>query len=326
MIIFDKARDKISIIAPASPPHAKEATKTLEDACKLLTDKGFKVTYHPKIFSKTSLDFFASPKHIRSEALRHALEDKDVKIIWALRGGYGTTEIMSDFMLTNPAKEILQNKLLIGYSDITALHMLFNQHYRIPSLHAPVLNSLLGGQKSMLEEVLAFFEKIHAEYHLIPLSQESLKDNPSKEVVSIPDHQADKIEADIIGGNLAVFCNLIGTELHPKTEGKILIFEDINENGYKIHRYLIHLYNAGLLKDIKAIILGDFIGTDRDILIEESIMDFYLRYLSPSNIPCYRLQGFGHGKENHPITLGSRAILDRKELTLQVSSPLKIAS
>ncbi len=316
MIIFDKSTDKISIIAPASPPHENDLDKTLYDASELLINKGFKVTYHPDIFSKTSLDFFASPRHIRSDSLRNALEDKDVKIIWAIRGGYGSTEMISDFTKDRPDNILLKNKLLIGYSDVTALHVLFNQYYRTPSLHAPVLNSLLGRQEHMLEEVMMFFKQGWARYKLKAVSEESAKSLMST-------FQDNIIKADIIGGNLSVFCNLIGTAIHPHTEGKILIFEDINESGYKIHRYLMHLHNAGLLKSIKAIIFGDFIGNDTDILIEESIINFCECYLYPANVPCYRLQGVGHGKENHPITLGDEAVIDVLNLKLQVNSPLK---
>lgn len=322
MITFDKNTDKISIIAPSSAPHADDLNKVLKGASNLLTDQGFKVKYHPEIFSKNNLNYFAAPKHVRSEALQQALDDEEVKIIWAIRGGYGASEIMSDFMPHSFQEQTLQtkylkDKLLIGYSDITALHMLFNKHYLLPSLHAPVLNSLLGEQASMMNEIISLFERGFAEYDLTPLVSSWGKDEKNIHTTY------DEIETEIIGGNLAVFCNLIGTSLHPDTKGKILIFEDIHENGYKLHRYLMHLQNAGLLKDIRAIIFGDFIGSDKDILIEESLIEFCESYLHPYNIACYRLAGFGHGKVNHPVTLGGRALLDTKASKLRISSPLR---
>lgn len=298
-ILFDKKQDKIAIIAPSSL--SSEAEGKFAAALSLLEDAGFSVVYHPEIISGASLEFFAATKYIRTESLKIALEDDRVKIIWAFRGGYGATEIVFDCYECKPSTP----KLLIGFSDITALHLLFNQRYQLPSLHASVLTSLLGDQKKMFAEIMELFTAGKKSYELEMANDSAINIDST-------------IEAEIIGGNLAVFCNMIGTKLHPCTDGKIVILEDVGERGYEIHRLFMHLINSGLLTRPAAIILGDF--TNGDEHVKPSIDDICYRYLR--HIPIYNFTGFGHGSVNHPVILGSKSKIDKNYLLLE--SPLTI--
>lgn len=301
MIAFNKRKDKIAIIAPSSLP--EDAEKVFNSAVSFLENNGFAVTYHPEIFSRKTLDFFAAKKHIRIEGLRYAMDDPDVKIIWGFRGGYGATEIVFDFCDFKPSSK----KLLIGFSDITALHALFNNIFHMPSLHAPVLTSILGAQSANFSDIITLFEKGSVQYKLIPLNEAAANVNSS-------------IRSKITGGNLAVLCNLIGTKLHPNTTDKILILEDVWEKGYQIHRYFMHLFNAGLLDNPSAIILGDFTKGDRHV--QPALDDICYRYLQL--IPVYRITGLGHGDVNNPIVLGTQAkIADNK---LSFASPLEFVN
>lgn len=298
MIKFNKNKDKIAIIAPSSLPH-DGVEEAFTSATNLLEAKGFLYTYHPEIFSRKSLDFFAAKQNIRAEGVAQALEDPEVRIIWGFRGGYGSTEIINDCLPLKPVNE----KLLIGYSDITTLHMLFNEKYQLPSLHASVLTSLLGEQGAMFAEIITLFESGAAQYDLAPLNEAAANIDLS-------------INAKITGGNLAIFCNLIGTQLHPDTKGKILVLEDVSEKGYEIHRFFIHMHNAGLLQNLAAVILGDFIKGDKHV--QAALDDICYRYLT--SVPAYKLDGFGHGAVNHPIVMGSAGVI--KDNKLSFDSPL----
>ena len=109
----------------------KRAKNRLLDTIKLYNDNGFNCIYDESIFLKSKLGYFAAPREKRLEQLKNAILDPEVKIIAAFRGGYGSTEIVFDCLDIEPTTP----KTLIGFSDITALHFLFNQKYKLPTIH-----------------------------------------------------------------------------------------------------------------------------------------------------------------------------------------------
>lgn len=122
-IIFDKQRDYVSIIAPASS--CANAQDKLKEAIKILSLQGFKTLVDDKILIGDELPFFAAPKAERFRIFKEAMENEKVKIIWAFRGGYGCSEFVEDCFNI----ELKGDKILIGYSDVTVLHLLLNNHY-----------------------------------------------------------------------------------------------------------------------------------------------------------------------------------------------------
>ncbi|NRB10670.1 MAG: LD-carboxypeptidase [Rickettsiaceae bacterium] len=297
-ITFNKKTDKIAIIAPASS--SKDAAEKLEAGIKLLEDQGFHCIYNKDIFANDSVKYFAANKETRLQGLKEALENSEVKIIWAFRGGYGSSEIAYDLIGIKPTGD----KILIGFSDITVFHSLFNKSYNLPTIHGSVLTSLLDLQKKMFPEIINVLQGNDTK---LPLT--AINDITSK-------HKS--ISGNVTGGNLTVFCHLIGTKLAPETSGKILIFEEAQEKGYQVHRYLMHLKNANLLDQVKAIIFADF--TKSDEYLEDSIKHFTTTYVT--NIPVFRLAGVGHGNINHPIVFGSNAVIEDDNLT--ITSPFKL--
>lgn len=300
-ITFNKKWDKVAVIAPSSG--MEDALDNLKEGISLLTNNGFNCLYHKEIFSGTKVNFFAAEKKIRYSSLKNAIEDPEVKIIWVFRGGYGATEIVFDAMDLKP----LNPKILIGYSDITALHALFNQSFNMVSMHTSGISSLMTNQTGMLGDILYMLEGNTANYELEPLNNVAMSEDKA-------------IDAEITGGNLAVYCNLLATKLHPITKDKILIFEDTNEKGYQVHRYLVHLYNAGIFKEVKAVIFGDFVNGDDQI--DLALEDFRTKYLA--KIPVYKMEGFGHGKVNKPVLFNCPTRIYKNQLIIK--SPIHCVS
>ncbi|WP_316354100.1 S66 peptidase family protein [Candidatus Trichorickettsia mobilis] len=296
MIVFNRTTDFVAIIAPASK--CDEAEEKLNKAQKLLSSQGLKSIFFPDIFSGDIFPFFAANKNIRLKNLQQALLHPDVKIIWAFRGGYGCSQIIFDCLDLSP----VGTKILIGYSDITALHSLFNQHYKIPTLHASVLTSVLSKQQHDFDLIMNALAGGEIKIKLEP--------------VNVLDHH--DVSGEIIGGNLTVFCNLLGTKLHPVTNDKILLLEDVNESAYRIHRYLVHLKNAGIFDSLKAVIFADFIHKDQDI--QQTIQHFCFSEIN--NIPAYHAGGIGHGIVNYPVVLGELAWIKDQQLT--VKNPFRL--
>lgn len=299
MIEFDKKQDRLAIIAPASgckDEHGRmdkeKSFERLQATISFFEDYNFQCTYDKQILSGDKLEYFASSKAERIKQLKDAIEDPQVKIIFAFRGGYGCADIVFDCMDIVPSGP----KILIGFSDITVLHLL-SQHYKFSSIHA-VMDTQ---KKQMLEELISVLDGGDVEIKLQSLTK----------VKSM-------IVGEMVGGNLTVLCSMIGTKLSPVTKDKILFIEDVGERGYQIHRHLLHMYRAGLFDEVKAIVFGEFTNSDQDL--EPTITSFVEEYLS--DIPVYRSNEIGHGDINKPITIGAQGkIIDD---CLTIISPFKL--
>ena len=272
----------IRIIAPSGV--TLDPQKQLTAMVEFLKSHGFEVSILDNIFSELPLPFYANTREVRFKQFQDALLDQEVDIIWAFRGGYGAAEIAI------PAMDIAPNgkKIMIGFSDITVLHLLFNQHYKMQSIHGPVLTSLLDKHPHTIEQIK---EVLAGKRQFIQLS---------------PQNEAAKhgISGVLVGGNLTMLASMIGTKLEPQLDSKILVLEEVNDQGYKIARVFNQLEQSGKLAKLAACILGDFIGGDENV--EWAINDFIQR--NP-HLPIYRADGIGHGDVNIPLVFGEKATI-----------------
>jgi muramoyltetrapeptide carboxypeptidase len=307
-ISFNKATDYIQIVAPASNLIYADKDSVLQQAVELLAMHGFKVKISPDILTKEPVLFYANTLKKRVEDFEQAMQDDEVKIIWCLRGGYGSAEVANsllDIAMTAP-------KILIGFSDITSLHVFFEKKFLMPSIHGNNINSLLKQKEgtSLLEETQSINQ-------IIELLSGKISTLPISPINSLAKN-SQKIEGIITGGNLRVLTTLIGTPLTPNLDDKILILEDVSEAGYSIMRALMQLKHANLLAKTKAIIFGDFIKSDA------YCNDVLQTFADEINIPVFRTKNFGHDEENTPITLGVNCIIETDKQVLSVYSPFEI--
>ncbi|WP_253307897.1 MULTISPECIES: LD-carboxypeptidase [unclassified Rickettsia] len=296
MITFNKETDFISIIAPSSS--CRDAENRLEEAKKILVERGFKVLVDDKIFAGDELPFFAAPKTERLRMFKEAMENSEVKIIWAFRGGYSCGEFAQECFDIKMAGD----KILIGYSDITVLHLLLNQYYNMPSIHGSVLTSLLPSTNQDIQEIINIIEGEDSKIAVMPINK------PNE----------NNIVGKVSGGNLTVLTKMIGTKLSPNLDKKILILEDVNEKGYAIHRNLMQLKNAGMFDNVKAIIFGDFTNSDGNETI--SIEAFCRNHIP--QLPTYHALGIGHGQINHPFIMNHEAVIEGNYLNF--TSPFQL--
>ena len=277
---FDLSKDLIGIIAPASK--IKNVEEKLEVVCKILAANGFKYIVADRIFEKEALPFFAASYANRVSGLKEMLENPEIKIVLPIMGGYGCTEIIFEFLNA----KLETPKTLIGFSDITALHVLFNQQFKVPTIHGAVYSPFFDIDSS--SAIIDILKGEDIKFVLKPINNSTSKG---------------EISGKMMGGNLTVFCNMIGTPLAPKTKGKILVFEDVNEKAYQVHRHLVHLKNAKLFDKVKAVIFGDFTKSDEHV---EAALENFCKFHIP-HIPTFKLENIGHGKVNTPFILGHKA-------------------
>lgn len=268
---------KVRIISPSSI--MADPYKKLEESVLLLNSHGFEVQYNHDLFGDAKdCRFYANSREFRLQDLKDAILDDQADIIWAFRGGYGAGEIVEECIELKPVKQ----KILIGFSDITAIGALFTQIYNMPFLHASAVTTLLARQASHIHDIKKILSGEQFGTHIEPLN-ECAKAG---------------ISGEVTGGNLCMVQTLIGTKLHLQTKGKILFLEDVAEPGYKIARMLNHLERAGVFEGVIGCILGDF--TDGDENIDYVLGEFVKGH---NNIPIYRIAS-GHGDVNHPILMG----------------------
>jgi muramoyltetrapeptide carboxypeptidase LdcA involved in peptidoglycan recycling len=270
-----KGKYRVKIIAPASGHN--EAYNIISEACEWIEQyKEFDVTYNEDIFAETNPPFYSNIRDYRYRDLYEALVDDDVDIIWCFRGGYGSMELIDEKLLALQP----QNKILIGFSDITALHFLFAQQYNLISIHGPHFNKI-SQHKPEVDYIVDYLGNKELSYKISAYNDVA--------------HFNTSLEGKIIGGNLAIISHIIATELHPDLKDKILLIEDTNEASYAIHRMLTQLQQTNILWGAKAILIGDFIAKDQylDIVLQQ--------FAAVCSLPVFRIHSVGHKATNYPI-------------------------
>ncbi len=288
--------DTIGMIAPAGPAHDPQR---IDRAVKAIAELGFRVVAGPGCFEKWG--HLAGNDHIRANDINTFFADPAIKGIFCMKGGSGAIRLLDRLDI----KTISRNsKVFLGYSDITALHLVFNQKAHFMTFHGPM-------------PVSEFIAPDFADYAKGNLLRAVMTAEPLGEIVPPADAppietlSPGNAEGELIGGNLALICALMGTPFEIDTRGKILLIEDIDEANYRIERMLTQLRLAGKLDDVNGIVIGQFTNTEPDDPDKELSIDEVLEsILLPLKKPILKNVSFGHGPYKATLPLGALAVLD----------------
>lgn len=278
--------DKIAIVAPA-----KKIQSDLTFAVNTLTEWGLKPVLGEHVLATDH--YFAGTDSQRLQDLQEALDNPEIKAILIARGGYGTTRILEQINWSN----FLKNpKWICGFSDITSLITELNNR-SVACIHGPLAVTLDWDE----------------------LTTESLKSMLFEGRVNygIPPHplnQLGQANAELIGGNLSIICNSIGTSSEIQSKGKILFLEEVGEYIYHLDRMLVQLKRAGKLDDLAGVIIGDFSSMkDHKDSFGAEALEVISRNLAGLNIPIAYSFPLGHEKKNLPVYCGVPATFDVSE-------------
>jgi muramoyltetrapeptide carboxypeptidase len=285
-----KAGDIIEIVAPGFGCAPEIVTKSAEFVRSL----GYVPRVPQDILGEDT--FSSNTDEYRFNHLKNALLAEDSRAIWCIKGGYGSPRLIPYLETLTPPK---QCKLMIGFSDITAIHLFLQQRWGWSSLHAKMLFVFCREKidQPAIDELVPLLsgERKEVRYSGLEPLNEAAK---TRRV----------IHGVVTGGNLSLLQVSIGTTWQLESAGKILFIEEIGERGYRIDRKLEHMRQAGLFKDVPAIVIGDMTeGQEPDgrILVEDAI----LRFAASTPIPVMRVRGIGHDVINHPLPLGTASEL-----------------
>ena len=291
-----KRGDTVGVLAPSSPT----AEKKVKDAKEQLEALGFQVQLAPSCHSKHG--YLAGTDELRAEDINEMFREQRIDGIFCLRGGYGAPKILNrinfDIVKDNP-------KVFIGYSDITALHLAFNQICGLVTFHGPMAASdIAGGLDDYTKG-----ELIRGIMNTEPMG---LIKNPEGEKIHCIVGGA--AEGPIVGGNLALVAATMGTPYEVDTRGKILFLEDIGEEPYRVDRMLTQLALAGKFEEVNGILLGDWNNCDPEKPHESlSLLEVFQEIIVPYNKPTiYNLKA-GHCTPKATLPFGVRASMKAEE-------------
>ena len=283
-----------------------------------LEEKGFYIIQEDFIYRRWG--YLAGTDAQRASELMSYFKDKSVRAIFPGTGGYGSTRILSmldyDIIKSNP-------KIFIGFSDITALHIAFNQLANLITFHTP--NPMYGlGSKKGLDPIseLYFWSLLmnSDDNYEIPFD---LYGDSLKVQTMVPGIASGKL----VGGNLSLICSTMGSVYEAKTMGSILFIEDVGEAPYRIDRYLSELKLAGKLDLVNGIIIGRF--SRRETEAPDRSTDFQMhqvfqQYFSKMKVPVIFNFPSGHGSINVSLPLGCIVEINTDDETFKVlESPIK---
>ena len=284
-----------------------------------LEEKGFYIVHEDSIYRRWG--YLAGTDVQRASELMSYFKDKSVRAIFPGTGGYGSTRILSmldyDIIKSNP-------KIFIGFSDITALHIAFNQLANLITFHTP--NPMYGlGSKKGLDPIseLYFWSLLmnSNDYNYeIPFD---LYGDSLKVQTMVPGIASGKL----VGGNLSLICSTMGSVYEAKTMGSILFIEDVGEAPYRIDRYLSELKLAGKLDLVNGIIIGRF--SRRETEAPDRSTDFQMhqvfqQYFSKMKVPVIFNFPSGHGSKNVSLPLGCIVEINTDDEIFKVlESPIK---
>jgi muramoyltetrapeptide carboxypeptidase len=292
--------DVVGVVAPASaPPDPKAVDRVMAQVERL----GFK----PKLgrHTRARSGFLAGGDRERAADLMRMFTDRTIRGIFCLRGGYGTARLLDrlDYALIRR-----HPKVLAGHSDITALHCALATQARLVSFHAPMLNEGLGSARFPTFSNHGFLRTVCE-----PEPAGSLCAGQNQATLSIV--RRGVVEQRLVGGNLSVLVTTIGTPFQPRFRNRILFFEDVGEQPYRLDRLLTHLLNAGVLQQVA----GVAVGMNRDCEdpksgktreYRQSMADVLTERLRPLGVPVVVGLPFGHQPRNATLPVGVRARLD----------------
>ncbi|NLC15489.1 MAG: LD-carboxypeptidase, partial [Firmicutes bacterium] len=270
--------DTLGLIAPAS----NTTEENVEKSIKTLVELGFKVKEGKSLHQRRG--FLAGDDEIRAQDINDMFGDKEVDGIICIRGGAGAPRIleMIDY-------EIAKNnpKVFIGYSDITVLHIAFNQICSLVTFHGPMVSSnMIDGFDDFSKDSL---------FRLImdPDATGKLENPEGEEIVTINGGIG---IGPLVGGCLSLVCSTLGTPYEIDTKGKILVLEDVGEEPYKVDRMLNQLRLAGKLQEANGIILGTF--EDREpkggYKDSQSLEEVFEDQVKPLGVPTIYNLRIGH--------------------------------
>ncbi len=274
--------DTIGMVCP-SGFMPKEKMQTCIDT---LINWGYRILPGKTLGSQ--YNYFSGTDKERTDDLQSMMDNKKMKAIFCARGGYGLGRIIDDLDFKNFKKH---PKWIIGFSDITVLESHLFAQYKIASLHAPMAAAFNDGGfenkyiQSLKEALIGRKANYNVDGHML--------------------NRSGKCKGKLVGGNLSLLANLIGTPSGINMKNKILFIEDVGEYIYNVDRMLYQLKRSGQLAHLRGLIIGRFSDMkDTTVPFGEDTFSAINDIIKEYDYPvCYDFP-VSHDEENYALKIG----------------------
>ncbi len=264
---------------------------------------GLRVRLDDHVLDRDSrLSYLAAGDDVRAAAFTGAWLDPEASAVIVARGGYGSQRVV-DLLDWRRLAEA-EPKVLVGFSDATALHQAVAARLGLATVHSHSVTSL-GAATTQSAEAL---RRLLMEPDTVT---DLLADRASETVV------AGISRGVLVGGNLALLASDVGTPFSRSAAGGIVLLEDTGEAAYRVDRLLTQLLRAGWFAGAKGLVLGAFTGCDDPVELDVVLED----RLAPLGLPMVRHVDVGHTSSSAPMPLGVEAVLDADAGSLVLTRP-----
>jgi len=304
-----KAGDAVALVTPSTEVIEPDALIMARETCEHF---GLNPVMMPSV-GKRQPDFAESVRN-RASDFNAAWADKQFQAVFCVRGGYGSQHILDsiDYAMVraNP-------KVLLGYSDITALHLAIQKKTGLVTFHGPVpLSGFTGYTQQHFRRML--FEPGPAGVLTNPVESNKLR----------PQHRLRAVRPGVakgrlVGGNLTLIATTMGTPYEIETKGRILFLEDVGEQIYSIDRMLTQLRLAGKLQEAAGVIWGECNDCPPKDNKPSSASAYGLgetvdNLLGDLKVPVLAGLTIGHTADQLTLPLGVLAVLDAGKGVLRI--------
>ena len=302
------AGDTVALVSPAN---ATFNSVDLEIATESLTALGFKVRKSEHMMERHG--FLAGQDKARAEDINKAFADKSVAAVHAIRGGWGSARLLPyldfDTIRRNP-------KVMIGYSDITALHLAIHAKTGLVTFHGPIgLGRWDPYSLDYYKRVLFNGEQVtYSNKQGISSERNALTQVEFRTRTITPG----KARGKLVGGNLTVLTAILGSPYVPDWDDAILFCEDVGEELYRVDRMITQLKLAGVLGKIKGFVFGTCSecgpgnGNYGALTLEEIFND----HIKPLGVPAWQGAMIGHAQPQWTLPEGAQVEVDAAAATI----------
>ncbi|MBF2087461.1 MAG: LD-carboxypeptidase [Synechococcales cyanobacterium K44_A2020_017] len=303
------AGDAVGIISPATAAFLREDVEIVLEAVRAL---GLEPVLGEHVFDRYG--YLAGQDRDRAADINRFFADPAIKALIPVQGGWGSSRVLPyldyDLIRENP-------KILVGFSDITALLMGITGQTGLVTFHGP--NGLSGWRSQevdMFRRVLFNGEAVTFSNRLAGVDSDRLM-QVSNRTQTITAGQA---RGTLVGGNLSVLSGIVGSPYMPDLTGAILFLEDVGESIYRIDRMMTQLALAGVFDNLAGFIFGQCTrcGPDADygsLTLEEVVWD----HLEPRGIPAWYGAAIGHLEPLLTLPVGLEVEIDATAATIQMT-------
>lgn len=308
--------DVIGLVAPAG--YIADAAG-LDRIAATIRSMGLVPQFAPNVMHRNG--YLAGSDRERAASINAMFGDPEVRAIMAVHGGWGCQRILPylDFPLIDA-----HPKLLVGSSDITALHLALAARTHCPSVHGPNAAHSWGEGPRASFRALVFDAGVptirNPPAGLAPTASEPLAPDPWP----IRTFRPGKARGRLLGGNLSVLTAMVGTAYLPSFAGAILFLEDTNEAEYRIDRMFTQLAQSGILRQVAGVVFGQctncrnpapgYSGFTIDQVLEQ--------HLVPLRVPAFQGAQIGHIAAQVSLPVGAPVEIDAGLGTIRVLAPV----